>query len=61
MRFLHTFVEFAKRTPRGYNADGRTLGLGLAVAMDKMNRQTTADVEQFLQQRNDIPQQRRAA
>lgn len=61
MRFLHTFIEFAKRAPRGHNADGRAMGLGLAVAMARANRQTTADVEQFLRHRTDIPQQRRAA
>lgn len=32
----------------GFNADGRTLGLGLAVAMRKQREQATREVEEYL-------------
>lgn len=60
MRILHTIIEYVRREPRGYSADGRTLGLGLAAALDKTNRQTTAEVEEFLRTRVDVPRQRAA-
>jgi hypothetical protein len=60
MRILHTIIEYVRREPRGYSADGRTLGLGLAVAMEKANRRSTAQVEQFLRDRVDVPHQRAA-
>jgi hypothetical protein len=60
MRFLHTFIEFAKRAPRGYNADGRTLGLGLALAMEKTTHPATPAVERFHHHQLDVPHQRAA-
>lgn len=33
---------------RGWGADGRTLGLGLALAMDKQRRDAARDVETYL-------------
>lgn len=33
---------------RGWGADGRTLGLGLALAMDKQRRDAARDVEAYL-------------
>lgn len=33
---------------RGYNADGRTLGLGLALAMEKQRKDATRGVEEYL-------------
>ncbi len=35
---------------RGFNADGRTLGLGLALAMEKQRRDTTHKVEEYLRE-----------
>ena len=32
----------------GFNADGRTLGLGLAAAMEKQREQATREVENYL-------------
>lgn len=32
----------------GFNADGRAIGLGLAVAMERQHRQATRDVEDYL-------------
>jgi hypothetical protein len=39
------------RTPRGFNADGRALGLGLAAAMEKQRRETAREVEDYLRER----------
>jgi hypothetical protein len=33
---------------RGFNADGRALGLGLAVAMEKQRQEATRGVEDYL-------------
>jgi hypothetical protein len=33
---------------RGFNADGRALGLGLAAAMQKQRRETAREVEEYL-------------
>ncbi|WP_198942952.1 hypothetical protein [Actinophytocola xanthii] len=33
---------------KGFNADGRALGLGLAVAMERQREQATHDVEEYL-------------
>ena len=45
------------QTLRGFNADGRALGLGLAVAMEKQRREAAREVENFLrdQQVSDRP------
>ena len=42
-KFLKALTE-----PRGYNADGRTLGLGLALAMQKQRKDATLGVEEYL-------------
>jgi hypothetical protein len=36
------------QTLRGFNADGRALGLGLAAAMEKQRREAAREVEDFL-------------
>jgi hypothetical protein len=33
---------------RGFNADGRALGLGLAVAMEKQRQEAAHEVERYL-------------
>lgn len=35
-------------SPRGWLADGRTLGLGLATAMEKQRQQNAREVENYL-------------
>jgi hypothetical protein len=35
---------------RGFNADGRAIGLGLAVAMEKQRRETPREVEDYLRE-----------
>lgn len=42
-KFLKSLTE-----KRGYNADGRTLGLGLALAMEKQRQDATRGVEEYL-------------
>ncbi|HEV2781073.1 MAG TPA: hypothetical protein VGX25_16945 [Actinophytocola sp.] len=56
MRTWQTILDYVRRDPRGINADGRTLGLALAVAMEKANQQPTAEVEAFLRRRADEEQ-----
>lgn len=36
------------RSPRGFNADGAPLGLGLAVAMEKQRQEAAREVELYL-------------
>lgn len=38
------------RSLRGFNADGRALGLGLAVAMEKQRQEAAREVENFLRE-----------
>jgi len=51
MRIWQRIVENLTRDPRGFNADGRPMGLGLATAMDNARRETTVEVEEFLRQK----------
>jgi len=37
-------------SPRGYAADGRRLGLGLATAMEKQRQDSALEVEQYLRE-----------
>lgn len=48
MRTWRKILNALTRTPSGYVADGRTLGLGLATAMEKARQDTSSEVEQFL-------------
>jgi len=41
-------VKSLTRSPRGYLADGRTLGLGLATAMHEQRQQAAREVEDYL-------------
>jgi len=45
------FTEVLRR-PRGFSADGRTLGLGLATAMEAQRRkdESVTDVEDYLRE-----------
>lgn len=38
------------RSLRGFNADGRALGLGLALAMEKQRQEAAREVEQYLRE-----------
>jgi hypothetical protein len=56
MRIWRKLVESLTRPPRGFSADGRTLGLGLATAIARQD--PTADVEEFLRRRSATERQR---
>ena len=42
-------------TIRGFNADGRALGLGLAAAMEKQRREAARGVEEYLRREAERP------
>ena len=44
------------RSLRGFNADGRALGLGLAVAMEKQRQEAAHEAEQYLRERSQAAQ-----
>ncbi len=48
MRNWREIFKSLTYSPRGYNADGRTLGLGLATAMEKQRQQTAHEAEVYL-------------
>jgi hypothetical protein len=54
MGIWHKVLESVSRSPRGYVADGRTLGLGLATALEK-SQQDTTDVEAYLRDQTEQP------
>jgi hypothetical protein len=45
-RWLQSLVN----TPRGFAADGRRLGLGLAIALEKQRKDAPHEVEQYLRE-----------
>jgi hypothetical protein len=51
MRTWREFLQSLTRSPRGFSADGRTLGLGLATAMAKARQAPAVAAEQFLRER----------
>lgn len=53
-KWLKSLVD----TPRGFSADGRRLGLGLAIAMAEQRRATAVEAEQYLREQ---PAAKRAA
>lgn len=53
------FLKSLTESPRGFGADGRTLGLSLHAAMDQERDRTVADVEEYL--RADTAQSRGSA
>jgi len=48
MRNWRETLKALTSSPRGYLADGRTLGLGLASALEKQRREATREVEDYL-------------
>jgi hypothetical protein len=49
------------KIPRGFNADGRMLGLGLATAMERQREEATRGVEDYLRDNADGQEDRRVA
>ena len=56
MRIWDRIVETLTRDPRSFNADGRPMGLGLALAMEQAEKNQTASVEEFLRHQAPEPQ-----
>lgn len=50
---MRKWLRSLAETPRGYAADGRRLGLGLATAMEKQRQDMTRGVETFLSEQPD--------
>lgn len=48
MRNWRATLKALTSSPRGWTADGRTLGLGLATAMERQRRDATRGVEDYL-------------
>ena len=48
MRIWRTLVTTLTSSPRGWSADGRGLGLGLATALAAQRAQATREVEDYL-------------
>jgi hypothetical protein len=47
---MRKWLKSLTDSPRGYAADGRRLGLGLATAMEKQRRDSAHAVEQYLRE-----------
>jgi hypothetical protein len=43
------------RSLRGFNADGRAIGLGLAAAMEKQRQEAAREVEEYLRRQDVTP------
>ena len=48
MRTWRELIKAFTSSPRGWSADGRTLGLGLAMAMETQRAQSAREVEDYL-------------
>jgi hypothetical protein len=47
---MRRWLRSLTNSPRGFAADGRRLGLGLATAMEKQRQDTTRGVEEYLRE-----------
>jgi hypothetical protein len=57
MRIWRKIVESLTRSPGGFVADGRTIGLGLSTAMEKSRQNASTEVEDYLRHQATIPAQ----
>lgn len=55
---MRKWLKSLTNSPRGFSADGRTLGLGLATAMEKQRQATAREAEEYLRRQ---PAAKRAA
>lgn len=51
---MRNLLRSLREANRGFNADGRALGLGLAVAMANQRREATGEVEEFLRAQSHV-------
>lgn len=56
MRNWRATLKALTSSPRGLNADGRVIGLGLATAMEKQRRLATSEVEDYLRTADTEPE-----
>ena len=47
---MRKWLKSLTESPRGFAADGRRLGLGLAIALDKQRKEAPHEVEQYLRE-----------
>lgn len=47
---MRKWLKSLTDSPRGFAADGRRLGLGLATAMEKQRQDSALEVEQYLRE-----------
>lgn len=47
---MRKWLRSLTSSPRGFAADGRRLGLGLATAMEKQRQGMTREVDQYLRE-----------
>jgi hypothetical protein len=52
---MRKWLRSLTNSPRGFAADGRRLGLGLATAMEKQRQDTTGKVEEYLRKQPVAP------
>jgi hypothetical protein len=45
---MRKWLRSLRNSPRGFAADSRRLGLGLATAMEKQRQQTAGEAEEYL-------------
>jgi hypothetical protein len=50
---MNTTMRTLFGLPRGFNAEGRMLGLGLAAAMERQRAETAREVEDYLRHTSD--------
>lgn len=53
MRTWREILKSLTNSPRGFNADGRAIGLGLATAMEKQRQESHREVEEYLRRNAD--------
>lgn len=47
---MRKWLTSLTKSPRGWSADGRRLGLGLATAMEKQRQDTAPKAEEYLRE-----------
>lgn len=47
---MRKWLKSLTTSPRGWSADGRRLGLGLAIAMEKQRQDTAHRAEEYLRE-----------
>jgi hypothetical protein len=56
VRTMRRWLMSLTNSPRGFAADGRRLGLGLATALEKQRKDAAHEAEQYLRERSQATQ-----